>query len=218
VQTADTHGRLDLLLAQFEVTPFMSNCFVLGCEETHEAVIIDAGEFAEEIGTYLDSHSLKVKYIILTHSHVDHAGDIGQFKEKTNGSIVLHQDEEDLYLNLAEQGRFFGFRLQAPPPPDKLVQHGEELTFGADHRLGIIHCPGHSPGGISILWNNNVFVGDTLFAGSIGRTDLPGGSYRTLINCIKERILPLGDSMQVLPGHGPATTVGNEKRYNPFLT
>ena len=97
-----------MLLAQFEVTPFMSNCFVLGCEETHEAVIIDAGEFTGEIRKFLDEHSLKVKYIILTHSHVDHAGDTRRFKEETDGLIVLHEDEEDLYLNLAEQGRFFG--------------------------------------------------------------------------------------------------------------
>jgi glyoxylase-like metal-dependent hydrolase (beta-lactamase superfamily II) len=196
----------------------MSNCFILGCEETREAIIIDAGEFTGDIGRFLDSHNLTVKYIILTHSHVDHAGDVGRFKEETEGQIVLHEAEEDLYLNLAEQGRMFGFQLQAPPPPDKLVRHGDELVFGDDNRLGIIHCPGHSPGGISVLWNNHVFVGDTLFAGSIGRTDLPGGSYRTLINCIKERIFPLGDAVQVLPGHGPVTTVGNEKRYNPFLS
>jgi glyoxylase-like metal-dependent hydrolase (beta-lactamase superfamily II) len=210
--------RLDVLLAQFEVTPFMSNCFVLGCEETRDAIIIDAGEFAGEIATFLDEHSLKVKYIILTHSHVDHAGDVSRFKDETGGLIVLHEDEEDLYLNMAEQGRFFGFQLQPPPPPDKLVRHGDELTFGDGQRMGVIHCPGHSPGGISLLWNNNVFVGDTLFAGSIGRTDLPGGSYHTLISCIKERILPLGDAVRVLPGHGPATTVENERRYNPFLT
>ena len=206
-----------MLLAQFEVTPFMSNCYVLGCEETQEAVIIDAGEFSAEIEKFLESHDLKVKYIVLTHSHVDHAGDICRFKEETQGLVVLHEDEEELYLHLSEQGRMFGFRLEDPPPPDKLVRHGDELSFGADHRLGIIHCPGHSPGGISVLWDNNVFVGDTLFAGSIGRTDLPGGSYRTLITCIKERILSLGDSMQVLPGHGPATTVGTERQYNPFL-
>lgn len=206
-----------MLIAQFEVTPFMSNCFVLGCEETREAVIIDAGEFTGEIRSFLDQHELNVKIIILTHSHVDHAGDIRRFKEETNGQIVLHEDEEDLYLNLAEQASVFGFQLSAPPPPDRLVRHGEEITFGAEHRLGVIHCPGHSPGGISILWDNNVFVGDTLFAGSIGRTDLPGGSYRTLIGSIKEHILPLGDSVRVLPGHGPATTVGNERRYNPFL-
>lgn len=206
-----------MLLAQFEVTPFMSNCFILGCEETREAVIIDAGEFTGGIRNFLDENGLDVKYIILTHSHVDHAGDTRTFKEETGGAIVLHKDEEDLYLNLAEQARIFGFRLSPPPPPDRLVEHGEEITFGAHHRLGVIHCPGHSPGGISILWDNDVFVGDTLFAGSIGRTDLPGGSYGTLINCIKERLLPLGDSMRVLPGHGPATTIGNERRYNPFL-
>ncbi len=206
-----------MLLTQFEVTPFMSNCFVLGCEETREAVIIDAGEFTGEIQNFLDQHQLNVTFIILTHSHVDHAGDIRTFKEETGGQIVLHGDEEELYLNLAEQARMFGFQLPPPPPPDRLVEHGDEITFGAEHRLGIIHCPGHSPGGISILWDNNVFVGDTLFAGSIGRTDLPGGSYRTLISCIRERILPLGDSVRVLPGHGPATTVGNERRYNPFL-
>lgn len=195
----------------------MSNCFVLGCEETREAVIIDAGEFSSELGSFLESNKLDVKYIILTHSHVDHAGGIGRFKEETGGLIVLHEDEEQLYLHLSEQARMFGFELEAPPPPDKLVRHGDELTFGAGHKLGLIHCPGHSPGGLSILSGNMVFVGDTLFAGSIGRTDLPGGDSRTLISSIKDRLVVLGDSVQVLPGHGPATTMATEKQHNPFL-
>ncbi|MBI4832968.1 MAG: MBL fold metallo-hydrolase [Candidatus Lindowbacteria bacterium] len=195
----------------------MSNCFILGCEQTREAVIIDAGEFTAEIDDYRRSNSLTIKYIILTHSHVDHAADVGQFKKETGGEIVIHEAEEPLYLNLKAQARMFGFEIDAPPAPDRLVRHGDELIFGAEERLGIIHCPGHSPGGISVLWDSNVFVGDTLFAGSIGRTDLPGGDYRTLINSIKDRLLPLGDSIQALTGHGPATTLGAERLYNPFL-
>ena len=195
----------------------MSNCFVLGCEESGEAVIIDAGELVPEIKRYIEENSLSVKYIILTHSHVDHAGDIGRFKEATGAQIVVHEDEEPLYANLAEQARMFGFSLDSPPPADVLARHGDELCFGAGVRLGLIHCPGHSPGGMSILCDNTVFVGDTLFAGSIGRTDLPGGDYRTLITVIKSRILALGDAIQVLPGHGPATSVATERRYNPFL-
>ena len=206
-----------MLIQAFEVTPFMANCFVLACEETREAVIIDAGEFTGEIERFLQEKKLTVKYIILTHSHVDHAGSIGRFKEATGAEIVLHEDEAPLYENLAAQARMFGFAIEDPPPADRLVRHGDELVFGDGQRLGIIHCPGHSPGGISILWDNIVFVGDTLFAGSIGRTDLPGGSYRTLISSIKTRLLPLGDSVQVLPGHGPATTLATERRYNPFL-
>jgi hydroxyacylglutathione hydrolase len=206
-----------VLIQAFEVTPFLANCFVLACEETGEAVIIDAGEFTTEIERFLQEKNLTVKYIILTHSHVDHAGDIGRFKEATGAEIVLHEDEAPLYENLAAQARIFGFELDSPPPADRLVRHGDELTFGANHRLGIIHCPGHSPGGMSVLWDDTVFVGDTLFAGSIGRTDLPGGSYRTLITSIKTRLLPLGDAVQVLPGHGPVTTLATERRYNPFL-
>lgn len=206
-----------MLLGKFEVTPFFSNCFVLGCEETREAVIIDAGEFSREVEDFLESNALKVKYICLTHSHVDHAGDINRFKQETGGEIVLHEDEEQLYLNIAMQARLFGFELPAPPPPGRLARHGDELSFGADHRLDIIHCPGHSPGGMSIQSENNVFVGDTLFAGSIGRTDLPGGDYRTLIDSIKTRLLPLGDGVQILPGHGPATSLATERQYNPFL-
>lgn len=206
-----------MLIEQFEVTPFMANCFILGCEKTREAVIIDAGEFTPEIQRFLSENRLSVKYIILTHSHVDHAGDIGRFKEATGGQIVLHEDEAPLYDNLAAQARMFGFRIDPPPPADRLVRHGDELTFGDGERLGVIHCPGHSPGGISILWDAVVFVGDTLFAGSVGRTDLPGGDYRTLISVIKTRLLPLGDSVRALPGHGPATTLEAERRYNPFL-
>ncbi len=206
-----------MLLGKFEVTPFFSNCFVLGCEETREAVMIDAGEFSDEISRYLEENKLTVKYILLTHAHIDHAGDVGRFKEETGAEIVLHEDEEPLYMNMSTQARMFGFELEQPPAPDRLVRHGDELTFGAGHKLGIIHCPGHSPGGMSILSESNVFVGDTLFAGSIGRTDLPGGDYRTLITSIKTGLLSLGDSVQALPGHGPATTMVTERQYNPFL-
>ena len=207
-----------MLLGKFEVTQFFSNCFVLGCEETREAVIIDAGEFTNDIKGFLESNALTVKYIMLTHSHVDHAADIGRFKEETGGDIVVHKDEKDFYENMSMQARLFGFELAPPPPADKLVSDGDELVFGADHKLGIIHCPGHSPGGMSIQFENNVFVGDTLFAGSIGRSDLPGGHYQTLIEAIKTRLLPLGDEMQVFPGHGPATTMASERQFNPFLT
>jgi glyoxylase-like metal-dependent hydrolase (beta-lactamase superfamily II) len=206
-----------LILGKFEVTPFFSNCFVLGCEETREAVVVDAGEFTNEISDFLEKEKLTVKYIFLTHSHVDHAGDIGRFKEKTDGKIVLHVDEEQLYLNIAVQARMFGFELPSPPPPDRLVSQGEEITFGANHTLSIIHCPGHSPGGMSVRCGDSVFVGDTLFAGSIGRTDLPGGDYRTLINSIKTGLLPLGDDVEVFPGHGPPTSMATERQYNPFL-
>lgn len=206
-----------MILGKFEVTPFFSNCFVLGSEETREAVIIDAGEYTGELADFLEKESLKVKYILLTHSHVDHAGDIARFKEKTGGEIVLHADEEPLYANMVAQARMFGFDLPEPPPADRLVGHGDELSFGAEHKLRIIHCPGHSPGGMSILCEDSIFVGDTLFAGSIGRTDLPGGDYRTLINSIKTGLLPLGDEMQVFPGHGPPTSMATERQYNPFL-
>jgi glyoxylase-like metal-dependent hydrolase (beta-lactamase superfamily II) len=206
-----------VFFGQFEVTQFFANCFVLGCEETREAVIIDAGEFSGEVAGFIDENKLNVKYIILTHSHIDHAGDVGRFKEETGGEIALHEDEEDMYLNISAQARMFGFDLSAPPPAEKLLRHGDELVFGAGHKLGVIHCPGHSPGGISILSGDRVFVGDTLFAGSIGRTDLPGGDYKTLIDSIKTRLLPLGDSAEVLPGHGPTTSMATERRYNPFL-
>jgi glyoxylase-like metal-dependent hydrolase (beta-lactamase superfamily II) len=206
-----------LILGKFEVTQFFSNCFILGCEDTREAVVIDAGGFSSEIEEFLNSNKLTVKYIMLTHSHVDHAGDIGRFKSETNGEIVLHEDEDLLYSNMSVQSRLFGFEIPTPPPADKLVRHGDELTFGADHKLGIIHCPGHSPGGMSILTGKRLFVGDTLFAGSIGRTDLPGGDHRTLIKSIKERLLPLGDDVEVFPGHGPSTTLATERNHNPFL-
>jgi glyoxylase-like metal-dependent hydrolase (beta-lactamase superfamily II) len=118
---------------------------------------------------------------------------------------------------MSTQARLFGFDLPEPPPPDRLVNDGDELTFGADHTLKIIHCPGHSPGGMSIVCEGGIFVGDTLFAGSIGRTDLPGGDYRTLIDSIKSGLLPLGDDLQVFPGHGPPTSMATERQYNPFL-
>lgn len=206
-----------MLLGQYEVTPFFSNCFVLGCEDTREAIVIDAGEFTDEVAECLTNNRLTVKYILLTHSHVDHAAGIGRFKEATSGEIVLHADEEPLYANLAAQAGMFGIEVPEPPPVDKLVNHGDELTFGAGHKLEIIHCPGHSPGGMSILCGDVVFVGDTLFAGSIGRTDLPGGHHNTLIDSIKTRLLVLDDDVQVFPGHGGSTTIQREREYNPFL-
>jgi glyoxylase-like metal-dependent hydrolase (beta-lactamase superfamily II) len=206
-----------LLLGQYEVTAFFSNCFVLGCEDTREAIVIDTGEFSTEVAGCIEKNKLDVKYIILTHSHVDHAADVGRFKEATGGEIVVHADEEQLYANISTQARMFGLEVPEPPPADKLVNHGDELTFGDGIKLEIIHCPGHSPGGMAILCGDIVFVGDTLFAGSIGRTDLPGGDHRTLIDSIKTRLLTLDDSIQVFPGHGGSTTIGNERQFNPFL-
>jgi len=155
-------------------------------------------------------------YIINTHGHFDHTMANGQLKKLTGASLVIHRSDAPMILNQAAQGSTWGMKLENSPPPDLYVEEGDQITFG-DISLKVLHTPGHSPGGISLFTDKMVFVGDALFAGSIGRTDFPGGDYDGLIRNVKQKIFPLGDDVVVYPGHGPRTTVGEEKRTNPFF-
>ena len=181
--------------------PLMVNCFILGDEEAREAVVIDPGGNAGEIAEILEKHNLTLKYIVNTHGHWDHTGGNAELKKLCGGQILIHALEENR-----------GF------VPDGHLAEGDQVVFGP-HAMKVLDTPGHSPGGISLHFPEigAVFVGDLLFSGSIGRTDLAGGSFEVLLESVVRKIFPLGDDTQVLPGHGPATTVGQEKRYNPFL-
>ena len=205
-----------MILKMLMVGPLQTNCYILGCNRTKEAAVIDPGGDADQILMTLAKDRLRLVYIINTHGHFDHTMVNGQLKKATGASLVIHRSDAPMILNQAAQGSLWGVKLENSPPPDVYVQEGDEITFG-DISLKVLDTPGHSPGGISLVTDKMVFVGDALFAGSIGRTDFPGGDYDGLIRNVRQKIFPLGDDVVVYPGHGPRTTVGEERRTNPFF-
>ncbi len=205
-----------MIIQKMEVGPIMANCFILGCEKTKEAAVIDPGDDADRILMALAKAELKVKYLINTHGHFDHVGANKRMKETTGAQIAVHPDDEPMLVELSRSAAMFGLSAENSPPADILLKDGDEISFG-EITLKIIHTPGHSPGGICLYTPGHLFAGDTLFMGSIGRTDLPGGDYDTLISSIKTKLLDLDDDTVVYTGHGPETSIGNEKRMNPFL-
>ncbi|MFU8768715.1 MAG: MBL fold metallo-hydrolase [Desulfotignum sp.] len=205
-----------MIIRKLEVGPIMANCFILGCEDTKEAVVIDPGDDADRILMTLAKESLAVKYLIDTHGHFDHVGANRRMKEVTGATLAMHPDDVPMLSQLSRSAASFGLAAENSPEPDLLLHDGDTLTFGRI-TLKVIHTPGHSRGGICLYTPGHLFAGDTLFAGSIGRTDLPGGDYDTLIASIKQKLLGLPDDTVVYTGHGPETTIANEKRMNPFL-
>lgn len=205
-----------MFIKKLEVGPIMANCYILGCESTKEAVVIDPGDDADRILMELSKAELRVKYLINTHGHFDHVGANKQMKEVTGAQLAIHPDDEPMLSQLSKSALMFGMSVEDSPPADMLLKDGDEISFG-DITLKVIHTPGHSKGGVCLYTKGHLFAGDTLFAGSIGRTDLEGGDYDTLISSIKNRLLSLDENTIVYTGHGPETTIGNEKRMNPFL-
>ena len=194
----------------------MANCFIVGCENTKTAAVIDPGDEVNKILLALADSKLTVKYIINTHGHFDHVGANKRLKDATGAPILIHKSDAGMLAQVSLSAMAFGMSGEDSPPADKTIDEGDKITFG-DITLTVLHTPGHSLGGVSLHGNGVVFVGDSLFAGSIGRTDFPGGDYDTLITSIKTKLFPLGDDVVVYSGHGPATTIGREKRFNPFL-
>lgn len=204
------------------VGPFMKNGFVLWCERTREAVLLDPGDEVQGLLSFAENHQLAVRHILLTHAHVDHVSGVAAAKRALGVKVYLHRDDEFLYEDAVQHGLLFGLRVETPPPVDEYYQPGQVIEFG-DYEVRPHHTPGHCPGGVCLQVGqkgqrgDDLFVGDTLFAGSIGRTDLPGGDYQTLITAIKQVLFAFGDQARVHPGHGPATTIGRERKANPFL-
>jgi len=194
----------------------MANCFILGCESTKKAVVIDPGDDADRILMELSKSELDVKYLINTHGHFDHVGANKRMKEVTGATLAIHPEDEPMLKELSRSASMFGLSADNSPPADMLLNDGDKIRFG-EITLTVIHTPGHSKGGICLYTKGHLFSGDTLFAGSIGRTDLSGGDYDTLISSIKEKLLAFDTDTIVYTGHGPETTIGNEKRMNPFL-
>lgn len=197
--------------------PLDVNCYIVGCPHSHEAVIIDPGGHGKKIMKSIQELDLKAVALIDTHGHFDHIGG--------NSYLMTHVDSLRLYLhtsdlqylrNAREHADYWSMKFEDSPEPTDLLQGGEEIIAG-DLRLKIIHTPGHSPGGISIYLPGHLFTGDALFEGSIGRTDLPGGDYNLLVSSIKKKLLYLSGETIVHPGHGPETTISEERRNNPFL-
>lgn len=205
-----------MIIKQLTVGPIMANCYILGCERTREAAVIDPGDETDKILMSLASEKLTLKHILNTHGHFDHVGGNRQLKDATGAELLIHAADATMLAQLSASAAAFGLSAQNSPPPDRTVAEGDRVTFG-DIALTVLHTPGHTPGGISFHTDRCVFVGDALFYGSIGRTDFPGGDYDTLIASIRTKLFTLDDDTTVYTGHGPATTVGQEKRSNPFV-
>ncbi|MCJ7577408.1 MAG: MBL fold metallo-hydrolase [candidate division Zixibacteria bacterium] len=210
-------GQTDMILKILTVGELQTNCYILGDEKTKQCVIIDPGGDFEIIEDHLEKLKLKVKYIILTHGHVDHIGALAQLKKATGAEILIHsKDSAMLYDPNQNLSIFSGDKIIATKA-DKLLEDREIIECG-EIKLEVLHTPGHTPGSISLLTDKMIFTGDALFCGSIGRTDFPGSSYQKLISSIKDKILTKEDDLIIYPGHGPSSTIGEERKNNPFLT
>ena len=205
-----------MIIKKLEVGPIMANCFIVGCESTKEAVVIDPGDDPDRILMKLAESELKVKYLINTHGHFDHVSANKRMKKATGAPIAIHPEDEPMFNELSNSAKMFGLESENSPPADIHLNDGDEIKFG-EIILKVIHTPGHSRGGICLYTKGHLFAGDTLFAGSIGRTDLPGGDFDTLISSVKQKVFALDDDTIVYTGHGPETTIGREKATNPFL-
>jgi len=213
-------GRLNAGIIQ--VTPFQQNCTILYDEETKGGVIVDPGGDVDILVKAIEDNGFSIGEIWLTHGHLDHAGGAMELKERLGGVPIVgpHEDDKLLLANIENQSARFGVNEGLRNcTPDRFLTEGETVSFG-DHVFEVLHCPGHAPGHV-VYFNRDArfaHVGDVLFNGSIGRTDLPGGDHATLIRSIKEKLLPLGDDIGFICGHGPGSRLGDERRSNPFLT
>ena len=201
------------------VTPFQQNCSVLFCEVSAQIAIVDPGGDLDKIMQAANEFGGKIEKIFVTHAHIDHAGGVAELAEKLDLPIEgPHRDDQFWIDMLEEQAAMFDFPLARKFEPDRWLQQGDKIEFG-DISLDVHHCPGHTPGHVIFhqLETELALVGDVLFKGSIGRTDFPRGDYETLISSIRERLWPLGDNVQFIPGHGPTSTFGYERKTNPFV-
>ncbi len=197
------------------VGPLQVNCFIVACPVTRQAAVIDPGDEGERILHLLRGEGLELKLVINTHGHFDHVGANRFLVEATGAELCLHSADRALLLRAADHAARYGLRTVDSPEPRRLLADGDRLQVG-ELTLEVLHTPGHTPGGVCLYTPGHLFSGDTLFAGSVGRTDLPGGDMATLIAGIRNRLWSLPEETQVHPGHGPDTTLGREKTGNPY--
>jgi len=208
-----------VIIDRLVLGPFNTNCYILGSESSREGIIIDPADDVNAIMGRVEALKLGIKFIILTHGHIDHIGALKAVKERTGAEMAVHADDAKSLRGLRGWLQSFlipGLTYPVPPPPDQLLKDGDSISVDG-LSLQVLHTPGHTPGGICLLGEGVVFSGDTLFNYSVGRTDLPGGSYRQLIESIRTKLMTLPDDTVVYPGHGPETTIGEEKQGNSFL-
>ena len=207
-----------MLMEVVVVGPLGVNCLILGDQQSREGVVVDPGADADVILAAVARLGLKVKYILNTHGHFDHVGCNKQIQEQSAAEFLIHEQDLVLLSQAAKSARQYGLQVEDSPLPDRYLTDGLRLEFG-DHGIEVLHTPGHTRGGCSLLLREErvVITGDTLFADSVGRTDLPGGSHEQLIASIKNKLMPLEDETLVWPGHGPSSTIGRERRSNPYL-
>ncbi|PLX95094.1 MAG: MBL fold metallo-hydrolase [Desulfuromonas sp.] len=205
-----------MLIEDLAVGPLQVNAFVIAAAAGGEAIVVDPGEDGEIILKALERHNLTLKLIVNTHGHFDHIGANRFLVEKTGADLALHEADQELLSRAGEHAARYGLQTVASPDPTRLLADGDTVSVGG-LTFEVMHTPGHTPGGICLYGDGHLFAGDTLFAGSIGRTDLPGGDHRTLIQGIRRRLMVLPAETVVHPGHGPDTTIGREKRINPFV-
>ncbi|MFM2210615.1 MAG: hypothetical protein RIQ96_2258 [Pseudomonadota bacterium] len=201
------------------VTPFQQNCSLVWCDDTRQAAVIDPGGDLEVILSAVDEHGLKLQQIWLTHAHIDHAGATAELSARLKLPIIGPHPGDQFWIDgLPQQGVMFGFPRCEAFTPTRWLHDGDTVTLGG-HTLNVRHCPGHTPGHVVFHSPemNRAFVGDVLFAGSIGRTDFPQGNHQQLIDSITQRLWPMGDDTVFIPGHGPESTFGRERRSNPFV-
>ncbi|MBA7656235.1 hypothetical protein ES703_64155 [subsurface metagenome] len=204
-----------MIVDKLVVGPFASNCYIVGSPSDKEGMIIDPGDKAKQILKKVEDLGLDIKLIVLTHGHIDHIGALKEVKKATGAEVAIHGDDARS-LRRQPLSIIFGLFYPTPPPPDRLLKDGDSIDVGDLHFV-VLHTPGHTPGGICLLGQGVVFSGDTLFNYSIGRADLPGGSYSKLMNSIQTKLMTLPDNTVVYPGHGDETTIGAERRGNPYL-
>ena len=211
-----------MIIERRAAPPFYKNGFVLGCEETREGVILDPGDEVDELLEAARQHQLSIVNILLTHAHLDHITGVASAKKALGIPVGLHQADNFLYEAVVQQGQMFGLRIEPQPKVDFFYEGEGPWRFGK-YGAWVYHTPGHCPGGVCLAVGREgekarmLFVGDTLFAGSIGRTDLPGGDPETLLSSIRNVLFTFPDDTVVYPGHGEPTTIGRERRSNPFL-
>jgi hydroxyacylglutathione hydrolase len=203
-----------MIIRSLVVGPLENNCFIIADEITKEGLVVDPGDEPDRILDLISENGFDIKYIVCTHAHFDHVGAVPDLKKETGAKIVIHRDELEIYKSTKDQAAIWGYELDPLPEPDMFVSEGDKIEVG-DLRFEILHTPGHSPGGICLYGEGILITGDTLFAGSVGRTDFYGGDMEKLKRSFR-RLLSLSDKIKVLPGHGPETTIGQERTDNFF--